>query len=144
MNKKILLTIVVSFIMTLAVPAFATVFRTSDLTGNWYVYTMEVNPSMPAVYWIWGNVDMDESGNLTGTYYTPDGSSVILSSAQLSLDHKGIISGFFTAGGGYCNSCSWENGSEQDVRGFRISWYRRYHGSRILTQGWRHFHSQRS
>jgi len=99
MNKKILLTLVVFFIMTLAVPAFAKVFRTSDFTGNWYVYTMEVDPSMPAVYWIWGNVDMDESGNLTGTYYAPDGSSVILSSAQLSLDHKGIISGFFTAEG---------------------------------------------
>lgn len=55
MNKKRLLTIVVFFITTLAVPAFATVFRTSDLTGNWYVYTMEVNPSMPAVYWLWGN-----------------------------------------------------------------------------------------
>ena len=99
MKKKILLTIVVFFIMTLSIPAFAKVFRTSDFEGNWYVYSIEVNPTIPAVYWIRGSVNMDESGNLTGTYYAPDGSSVTLSSAQVALDHKGIISGFFTAEG---------------------------------------------
>ena len=81
------------------VSVFAQTFQTSDFEGNWYVYSIEVNPTMPAVYWIRGSVNMDESGNLTGTYYAPDGSSVALSSAQVALDHKGIISGFFTAEG---------------------------------------------
>lgn len=99
MKKKILLTFVVFFIMTLSVPAFAKVFRTSDFKGNWYVYSIVVDPTMPAVYWIRGSVNIDESGNLTGTYYAPDDSSVTLSSAQVALDHKGIISGFFTAEG---------------------------------------------
>lgn len=99
MKKKILLTFVVFFIMTLSVPAFAKVFRTSDFEGNWYVYSIVVDPTMPAVYWIRGSVNIDESGNLTGTYYAPDDSSVTLSSAQVALDHKGIISGFFTAEG---------------------------------------------
>lgn len=85
--------------MTLSVPAFAKVFRTSDFEGNWYVYSIVVDPTMPAVYWIRGSVNIDESGNLTGTYYAPDDSSVTLSSAQVALDHKGIISGFFTAEG---------------------------------------------
>ena len=99
MKKKILLTIVVFFIMTLSVPAFAKVFRTSDFKGNWYVYSIVVDPTMPAVYWIRGSVNIDESGNLNGTYYPPYGSSVTLGSAQVGLDHKGIISGFFTAEG---------------------------------------------
>jgi hypothetical protein len=99
MKKKILLTIVVFFIMTLSVPAFAKVFSTSDFKGNWYVYSIVVDPTMPAVYWIRGSVNIDESGNLTGTYYAPDDSSVTLSSAQVALDHKGTISGFFTAEG---------------------------------------------
>jgi hypothetical protein len=89
------------FILVLGfnVSVFAQTFQTSELEGNWYVYGIEVDPTMPAVYWIRGNVNMDESGNLTGTYYAPDGSSVTLSSAQIALDHKGIISGFFTAEG---------------------------------------------
>jgi hypothetical protein len=99
MKKKIRMIIVVFFITTLAVPAFAKVFKTSDLAGNWYTYGKEINPSIPAVYWLWGNIDIDESGNLTGTYYAPDGSSVTLESGQLSIDYKGVMSGGFTAEG---------------------------------------------
>jgi hypothetical protein len=76
MRKKILLTIVVFFLMTLSVPAFAKVLRTSDFEGSWYVYSIVVDSTMPAVYWIRGSVNIDELGNLTGTYYSPDDSSV--------------------------------------------------------------------
>jgi hypothetical protein len=98
MKKKILLTIVIFFTMTLSVPAFATVFRTSDFEGNWYAYSIEVDPTPPGlVYWIWGNVEANESGDVSGTYYGPDGSSVALSGGQIALDSKGIIGGYFTA-----------------------------------------------
>lgn len=99
-TKKWSLFLIVLFLaLCLNVSAFAKTFKTSDLAGNWFAYSEEVNPSIPAVYWVWGNVDIDESGNLAGTYYAPDGSSVTLSSGQLSIDHKGILSGGFTAEG---------------------------------------------
>ena len=99
MKKWYSFLIVFAFVLCLTVPAFPQGFSNSDLEGNWYVYSIEVDPTMPAVYWIRGNVDMDASGNLTGTYYGPDDSSVTVSEAQITLDHKGIMSGFFKTEG---------------------------------------------
>ncbi len=65
------------FFLTLGLntAVFAQTFQNSDFTGNWHAYSIEVDPSIPAVYWIRGNFDVNESGNVTGTYYGPDGSS---------------------------------------------------------------------
>ena len=98
MLKKIWLSLVI--IIPLAVPAFATVFKTSDMGGNWYIYSIEVDPAMPAVYWVRGYFEVDDAGNITaGTYYAPDGSTVNLTSGQIVLNSQGIISGGISAQG---------------------------------------------
>jgi hypothetical protein len=100
MGKKTLFGIVLIFIVTLTTSAFAQSFSTSDFAGNWYAYVTEVDPSEPGVYWLRGNIDVDESGNLTaGTYYAPNNTSVTLSGGQLVLDQQGVISGGFAAEG---------------------------------------------
>jgi hypothetical protein len=100
MGKKTFFGIVLIFIVTLTTSAFAQSFSTSDFAGNWYAYVTEVDPSEPGVYWLRGNIDVDESGNLNaGTYYAPNGTSVTLSGGQLVLDQQGVISGSFTAEG---------------------------------------------
>lgn len=99
MGKKTFFGIVLIFIVTLTTSAFAQSFSASDFSGNWYAYITEVDPSEPAVYWFRGNMDVDESGNISGTYYAPNGSSVTLSGGQLTLDQKGVVTGSFTAQG---------------------------------------------
>lgn len=84
----------------LNVLGFAQTFQTSDFSGNWYAYSIEVDPTPPGrVYWLWGNTNVNESGDVSGTFYGPDGSGVALSGGQIALDYKGVVSGYFTAGG---------------------------------------------
>jgi len=100
MGKKTFFGIVLIFIVTLTTSAFAQSFSTSDFAGNWHAYVTEVDPSsVPPVYWLRGNMNVDASGNISGTYYGPDGSSVTLSGGQLALDQKGVVTGSFTAQG---------------------------------------------
>ena len=98
MVKKLL--VALSLIIFLAVPAFARGFKTSDMAGSWYIYSIEVDPAMPAVYWVRGYFEVDDTGNITsGTYYAPDGSTVNLSSGQIRLNFQGVISGSLNAQG---------------------------------------------
>jgi hypothetical protein len=100
MGKKTFFGIVLIFVVTLTTSAFAQSFSTSDFAGNWHAYVIEVNlSSVPPVYWLRGNMNIDASGNISGTYYGPDGSSVTLSGGQLALDQKGVVTGSFTAEG---------------------------------------------
>lgn len=100
MGKKTFFGIVLIFVVTLTTSAFAQSFSTSDFAGNWHAYVTEVDPSsVPPVYWLRGNMNVDASGNISGTYYGPDSSSVTLSGGQLTLDQKGVVTGSFTAEG---------------------------------------------
>jgi len=100
MGKRVLPLVYLLFIIFLTPPSFATVFQTADMAGNWYIYSVEVDMVIPAVYWVRGNFDVDATGNITaGNYFAPDGSAVTLSSGQIELDSQGVISGGFTAGG---------------------------------------------
>ena len=100
MRGKFLLLLLFSSFISTAVPSSATVFKTSDMEGNWYIYSVEVDVHIPAVYWLRGYFEIDDTGNITeGTYYAPDGSTVTLSSGQMSLNTIGIISGGFSAQG---------------------------------------------
>lgn len=83
----------------LNVLGFAQTFQTSDFSGNWYAYSVEVNPNIQAVYWFWGNTNVDESGDVSGTFYGPDGSGMAVSGGQITLDSKGVVSGYFSASG---------------------------------------------
>lgn len=98
MKKHILLTIFVFCLSTLSNYSVAHGFNISDLQGKWYPIGTEVDPNIPAVYWFYGDIDIDASGKLTdGTYYLPDGSSVALTSGQFAIDPKGVITGSFKA-----------------------------------------------
>ena len=94
--------LLVIFVFCLSALFFGTVahgFETSDLQGNWHIFGTEVNPNLPAVYWLYGDIDVDASGNISsGTYYLPNGTSVALTSGQLALDPNGVITGSFEAG----------------------------------------------
>jgi hypothetical protein len=71
-------------------------FSTSDLEGSWTGYYIEINPAIPAVYWLRGTATIDGSGNLlSGVYVTPDGSTVNATGGLLELDPKGVLSGSF-------------------------------------------------
>jgi hypothetical protein len=84
----------------LNVLGFAQTFQTSDFAGNWYAYSIEVDPTPPgAVYWFWGNTNVNESGDVSGTFYGPDGLGVAVSGGQITLDYKGVVSGYFSASG---------------------------------------------
>jgi len=100
MIKKVIFAVIFVCLFTNAVPSSAVVFRTSDMAGDWYVYSIEVNINLPAVYWLRGFMKVDEMGNITeGTYYAPDNTMVTISSGQFALNAQGIISGNFTAEG---------------------------------------------
>jgi hypothetical protein len=96
MAKKLLQSVILFFCLLVSVTAFAAGFKTSDMDGNWYTYGIEIDMSMPAVYWIRGFFEVDETGKiLAGTYYGPDGSTITLTSGQIGLDTNGVMSGGF-------------------------------------------------
>jgi hypothetical protein len=100
MAKKTWISVCLVITVLVAVPSFATVFKKSDMGGNWYIYSIEVDPAIPAVYWVRGYFEVDDAGNITGgTYYAPDGTTVNLSSGQIALNSQGIISGGLNAQG---------------------------------------------
>ena len=79
-------------------------FSTSDLAGTWYAYVSETN-SEGVTYWVYGTLTLDSSGNFTGgTYNAPDGTTVKVIGGQAFLDSNGIMSGQFTAEGGFTGS----------------------------------------
>ena len=94
------------FAMVLAVilgwpmPGMSQDFSASDLAGSWYFYSTEVDPSMPAVYWLAGSVDIDASGNMAGVYVAPDGSAVALTGGQMTMARNGTITGSFSVEAG--------------------------------------------
>jgi len=99
MKKRRLLATFIFCLSILSVYTVAHSFKTSDLQGNWHAFGTEVNPNLAAVYWLYGDIDIDASGNISsGTYYLPDSSSVALTSGQLGVDPKGVITGSFEAG----------------------------------------------
>jgi hypothetical protein len=99
MKKHLLLATFIFFLLTLSAYSVVHGFKTSDLQGNWHAFGTEINPNIPAVYWLYGDIDIDASGNITsGIYYLPDDSSVELTSGQLAVDPQGIITGSFEAG----------------------------------------------
>ena len=96
MKKALLFGVLVFMVLALPVCGFSETFKTSDLQGTWYTYDISVDPSMPAVYWLYGTTVMDDSGNISGSLTLPDLSTVTITDGTMALDNKGIISGGFT------------------------------------------------
>jgi hypothetical protein len=81
-------------------------FKQGDGAGNWYVYGLSIDPSIPAVFWLYGDdASVDASGNITGSFTPPMGDS-IGGAGTASIDSNGVIFGEFAfdtgdAGVGY-------------------------------------------
>jgi hypothetical protein len=100
MTRKLLILFLLTPLMLTAAPMSATGFSTSDMSGYWYIYSIEVDTAIPAVYWIRGYIQVNAAGNiLSGAYYGPDNSEVALTGGQIRVNLQGIISGSFTAQG---------------------------------------------
>jgi hypothetical protein len=70
-------------------------FKQSDGAGNWYVYGLNIFPSIPAVVWAYGQAHTDASGNLTGSYTIPTGDSVTGTGVS-SMDSAGVVTSNIT------------------------------------------------
>lgn len=100
MIRKLLFLLLLPSILFTTAPLFAAGFSTSDMGGYWYIYSIEIDPALPAVYWIRGYIEVDDAGNVSnGAYYGPDNSTVALTGGSLEVNPQGIISGSFTAQG---------------------------------------------
>ena len=69
-------------------------FKQSDAAGNWYVYSLNIDPTIPAVYWAYGKAGIDDLGNITGSYNAPTGQSVKLTST-FQMNNEGLSTGTF-------------------------------------------------
>jgi hypothetical protein len=65
MLKKMLFTIVTTFALIASNLVFAANFSSSDIAGEWYAYSIEINPNQQAVYWVRGKFEVEDSGMLT-------------------------------------------------------------------------------
>lgn len=76
-------------------------FADTDLAGDWYTYSLVIEPSTPAVYWIRGQYRTDNSGNISNGFYKgPDGTVINTTGGAVSLDNEGEISGNINMEGG--------------------------------------------
>lgn len=71
-------------------------FMPADMEGQWYAYVTAIDPATTAVYWVYGTIDVDNSGNVTGTFNAPNGSTVSVTGGMLSSDGNGVITGSTT------------------------------------------------
>lgn len=70
-------------------------FAKQDLTGKWYAYTTIIDASTGGVFWAYGTFAVDNQGDMTGSFTTPDGTNTAITSGTLTLDNEGIIGGQF-------------------------------------------------
>ncbi|MFZ7111692.1 MAG: hypothetical protein ACOWYE_08410 [Desulfatiglandales bacterium] len=71
-------------------------FTPADMEGQWYAYVTALDTATGAAYWVYGTLDVDNAGNVTGTLNAPDGSTVSVTGGTLSLDENGILTGSTT------------------------------------------------
>jgi hypothetical protein len=76
-------------------------FTTSDLTGTWYGYWGQIDPTFTTFHWFYGTIILDSDGNAVGgTYYPLDGSPRTIVDGQLGITSDGILSGSVTTSNG--------------------------------------------
>ena len=69
-------------------------FSQSDGAGKWYVYGLNIDPSIPAVFWAYGESNTDASGNLKASYTVPTGDT-ITATGTVTMDSDGVATGAF-------------------------------------------------
>ncbi len=76
-------------------------YLTADMAGQWRFYGLEVDPTLPGLYWIVGDAQVEGSGTISsGQYSGPDGTTINLTSGQFSIGASGKIVGTFSFEGG--------------------------------------------
>ncbi len=76
-------------------------FTSSDMAGTWNGCAFQINPAVPAVYWLYGTMDIDNTGNITGGSMTaPTGDTASITSGTAAILPNGSISGSTTSGTG--------------------------------------------
>lgn len=97
MKRKLFFSIMISLVVLTVTSVLAENFQPADLEGTWYQFDTTVDPSIPAVYWTYGEFESDASGNIvSGAYYAPDGGSFSVTDGQMIIDNKGVMSGTAT------------------------------------------------
>jgi gamma-glutamyltranspeptidase len=92
-------------------------FSTADLAGTWHGYFRENNTQTGAIYWFYGTLNVDASGNVTGgTYTAPNGTTGAYSGGQLALDENGVMTGTVMAAEGV--TISVQNGKMDQSKDF--------------------------
>jgi hypothetical protein len=67
-------------------------FEPTDIASKSYAYCLMIDPSIPAVYWIYGENRISESGNFKGSYSAPTG-MVVNGTGTVTMDDSGLITG---------------------------------------------------
>ena len=69
-------------------------FKQSDGAGKWYVYGLNIDPSIPAVFWAYGESNTDASGNLNASFSIPTGETITATGA-FTMNSAGVGTGTF-------------------------------------------------
>jgi hypothetical protein len=71
-------------------------YQASDMAGEWRFYGIDVDPTLPGLYWIIGDVIVDAAGSISsGDYSGPDGTTINLTDGQLAVAPDGTFTGAF-------------------------------------------------
>ena len=87
--------LLILLLLVMATISNAEVFEETDILGQWYVYEIDVSPTLGA-YWLYGDLDVVSTTDITGTLYAPDGSSMVIESGEASIASGGALTGSFT------------------------------------------------
>jgi hypothetical protein len=67
-------------------------FEPADIASKSYAYCLMIDRAIPAVYWIYGDNRISESGNFKGSYTAPTG-MVVNGTGTVTMDDSGLITG---------------------------------------------------
>jgi hypothetical protein len=70
-------------------------FEPADIGTKSYAYGLMIDPSIPAVYWVYGNIRVSKSGAYEGSYKAPTGLSGT-GVGTVTMDTLGVITGTTT------------------------------------------------
>jgi hypothetical protein len=70
-------------------------FEPTDIGSRSYAYGFLIDPSIPAAYWVYGNIRISNSGSYEGSYRAPTGATGT-GAGTVTMDALGVITGTAT------------------------------------------------
>jgi hypothetical protein len=67
-------------------------FEPTDIASKSFAYGLIIDPSIPAVYWAYGDIKISKTGNYNGSYKAPTGATAF-STGTVTMDTLGVITG---------------------------------------------------